>query len=144
MFLQIDGTLVVQVVNLIVFLIVLDAVFFKPVGAAIAERRAYINGLAADIEGAEADVRAMRGQADAKRAAARREADEMMARARAAAQTEAVEIVAAYAQRAQDLVDAAQKTVAGEVATARAKESDVVASLAQTLLERAVGPGTAA
>ena len=59
MFLSVDATLIVQVVNFIVFLLVLNVVFTRPVGAAIAKRRAYINGLSADTEQAEADLKAL-------------------------------------------------------------------------------------
>ena len=76
MFLSVDATLIVQVVNFIVFLLVLNVVFTRPVGAAIAKRRAYINGLSADTEQAEADLKALHAQAEGKRAAARtKEAD---------------------------------------------------------------------
>ena len=140
MFLAIDGTLLVQVVDLIVFLVVLNALFLRPVGAAIAKRRAYINGLATDIEAAEGDVRALRGQAEAKRAVARREAEDLHAKARAAAQNEAAQVAAGYTQRAAALVADAQREVATEVATARTREDELVKGLAQTLLDRALGP----
>ncbi|GAC1427195.1 MAG: hypothetical protein NVSMB64_33210 [Candidatus Velthaea sp.] len=118
----------------------LNAVFLRPVGAAIAKRRAYINGLATDIEAAESDVKALRGQAEAKRAAARREAEELHAKARAAAQNEAGQVTAGYTQRAAALVADAQREVATEVATARLREDELVKGLAQTLLDRALGP----
>jgi len=49
MLLALDGTLVVQLINFLVFLVVLNAIFLKPVGAAIARRRAYIDGVSHDI-----------------------------------------------------------------------------------------------
>jgi len=143
-FLSVGGTFVVQVVNFIVFMLVLNIVFMRPVGAAIAKRRAYVNGLAADIESAEADVRALRGQADAKRAAARREGDDVIAKARAAAQNEAAETSTVSLARAATITGEAHAAVAAEVATARSKEDEIVASLSRTLLERALGPDVAA
>jgi F-type H+-transporting ATPase subunit b len=136
-FLSLDGTALVQIVDFIVFLIALNIVFMRPVGAAIAKRRAYLNSLASDIESAAADEKALHAQAEAKRAAARRDADEAIAKARAAAQAEAAEITAAASVKAAGIVDDAQRAVAAEVATARTKESEIVASLAQTLLDRA-------
>lgn len=146
MFLSVDwhGTFLVQVVNFIVFLVLLNIVFMRPVGAAIAKRRAYINGLASDIEQAEADVKALHGQAEAKRAAARREADDVLAKTRASAQNEAASVQASYAERATGIALEAQQAVAGEIAAARSKEDEIVATLSRTLLERALGPGAAA
>ncbi|HTJ27823.1 MAG TPA: hypothetical protein VMA36_16825 [Candidatus Limnocylindria bacterium] len=141
MFLSIDGTLIVQVVNFIVFIVLLNLVFLKPVGAAIAKRRAYIDGLARDIERGQGEVKALRGQAEERRAAARRDAEAALAKARARAQNESVEALAEYQQRAQGLVEDAQRTVAGEVQAARTQEAQVVDSIAQTLLDRALGPG---
>ena len=50
MLLSLDGTLVVQLINFLIFLVVLNAIFLKPVGEAIAKRRAYIDGVARDIQ----------------------------------------------------------------------------------------------
>ncbi len=143
MFLQIDATLIVQVVNFVLFIVLLNIVFLRPVGAAIAKRRAYIDGLARDIESAEADVRSARGTAEERRAAARREAEGVVAKARVAAQNEAAEIVASYQERASGIVEEAHREVGAEIAAARAGEDQVVDSIAQTMLERAIGPGAA-
>jgi len=143
-FLSVDATLIVQVVNFIVFLLVLNVVFTRPVGAAIAKRRAYINSLSADTEQAEADLKALHAQADGKRAAARREAADLLVKARGAAHDEAAALAAGAASRASAIVAAAQQTVAAELAEARTKEDDIVAALSRTLLERALDPGAAA
>jgi F-type H+-transporting ATPase subunit b len=140
-FLSIDGTLIVQVVNFIVFIVVLNLVFLKPVGAAIAKRRAYIDGLARDIERGQGEAKTLRGQAEERRAAARRQAEAEIAKARVQAQNEAGEELLEYQQRAQALIEDAQREVAREVEAARAKEPQVVDSIAQTLLDRALGPG---
>jgi F-type H+-transporting ATPase subunit b len=143
-FLQIDATLLVQVVNFVLFIVLLNIVFLRPVGAAIAKRRAYIDGLARDIEAAEAEVRSARGAAEERRAAARREAEAAIAKARVAAQNEAAEIVASDQQRATAIAEEAHRAVAAEIAAARAGEDQIVAGIAQTMLERAIGPGAAA
>src|SRR5471032_2369118 len=107
--LSLDGTLLVQLVNFLVFLLILNAIYFRHVGAAIAKRRAYINGLAHDIESLQGDVKALNDQADGKRAAARRAADEAIAAARAEGSSEADRISADALAKAQSLVDAAHK-----------------------------------
>jgi F-type H+-transporting ATPase subunit b len=140
-FLSIDGTLLVQVVNFVLFIILLDIVFLRPVGRAIAERRAYIDGLTRDIESGEAEVRAARGRAEEQRAAARREAEAAIAKVRTAAQDEAGEVTAEYQRRAQAIIEDAQRQVGGEIEAARAGEAQIVEGLAQTMLERAIGAG---
>jgi len=140
MLLSLDGTLVVQLVNFVVFLVILNAIFLRPVGAAIARRRAYINGVAADIEQFESDIRSLRAQAENQRAVARREVDGVIAEARSTAQGEAASIVGDHQLQASALIAEAQATVALEVKAAKAEEEAIVTSLARTMLERAVGP----
>jgi F-type H+-transporting ATPase subunit b len=142
--LSLDGTLVVQLVNFLVFLVVLNAIFLKPVGAAIAKRRAYIDGVSRDIEQYEADVKLLRTQAEERRAAARREADAVIAQARSQGQNEAATVSADYTARAAQITEEAQAAVAQEIVQARQNEQQLVESLADTLLNRALGPAVAA
>ena len=144
MFLKIDGTLIVQVVNFVLFIVLLNIVFLKPVGAVIAKRRAYIDGLARDIEAASMEVKTARGTAEERRAAARREAETAIAKARAEAQNEAAAVVTDYQARASTIVAKAHEEAGAEIAAARAQEPQIVESLARTMLERAIGPGAVA
>jgi F-type H+-transporting ATPase subunit b len=137
--LSIDGTLVVQLINFIVFLLILNAIFMKPVGAAIARRREFVDGLKHDVEQLQRDAAAFRGTADERRAAARREADEAIARARVAAGSESDTVIAAAQQRAAEIIAQAHAEVDREIATARAEEARLVDALANDLLERAIG-----
>jgi F-type H+-transporting ATPase subunit b len=136
MFLSIDGTLIVQIINFVVFYAILQMVFVKPVGIAIAKRRAYLDSIAQDLEGAQGDAAAIRTQAALKRAQARREADESIVKARSEAQAEAARIQADFGARASTLVEAAHKTVESEVATANARVDALAKQLAETMLER--------
>ena len=137
--LSLDGTLIVQLVNFIVFLVILNEIFMKPVGAAIARRRAYIDGLTHDIEQLQRDAKELRGQAEARRLAARREAEEAIARARVAAAQEADALVVAAQSRAGEVTKLAHAEVAKEVAAARSQEGRVVGLLANEMLNRALG-----
>ncbi len=137
--LSLDGTLLVQLVNLIVFLAILNVIFFKPVGAAIARRRTYIDGLKHDIESLHAEAKAFRGQAEEHRSAARREADEAVARARAEAGKEADAIVSEAQSRAAGITAKAHAEVAIEIAAARRDEPRIVEGLAADMLDRALG-----
>lgn len=136
MFLSIDGTLIVQIINFVVFYAILQMVFVKPVGAAIAKRRAYLESIAKDFEGAQTDAAAIRAQAAQKRALARRDADETIVKARSQAQAEAAAIQADYGARATTLIETAHKTVESELVTANAQVDKLAKQLADTMLER--------
>jgi len=138
-FLRIDGTFWFQLANFAIFFAILNAVFLRPVGEAIKKRRAYIEGVQNDYERYAAQVSASRSDADQKRAAARRQADETIGKARAAGESEATAIVASRGAEAQAITDLARATVATEVQAARTREGELAQGLAKTLLERATG-----
>jgi F-type H+-transporting ATPase subunit b len=137
--LSLDGTLIVQLVNFIVFLAILNAIFFKPVGAAIARRREFIDGLRHDIEQLQSEAKTLRGQAEERRIAARREADELIARARVEAGKQSDVVVTRAQERASDIVASAHAEVDRELERARADEPRIVNALADDILGRALG-----
>src|SRR5579871_6787482 len=102
MFLSLDGTLFVQLLNFAIFFALLNVVFLRPVGRAIAKRRAYIDGLVSDYDRYQAEAHKLRSEAEAIRAEARRRAEQTVAAARAAASNEAAAISRRYAQQAKD------------------------------------------
>lgn len=139
MFLSLDGTFWVQLVNFAIFFAILNVVFLRPVGAAIKKRREHIEGVQADYERYARQVAVARAEADALRAGARREAEETVAKAKAQAETEGAAVTATQAEAAQTVVEAARRTVAAELATAKGREAELSQALARTLLERAIG-----
>jgi len=139
MFLSLDGTFWFQLVNFAIFFAVLNVVFLRPVGEAIKKRRAYIEGVQADYERYQAEVKKQRVQADQERAGARRAADETLAKARAEGEAEAVSIVGGRSADAQKIADDHRATVAGEVTAARTRETELTQSLAKSLLDRVLG-----
>jgi F-type H+-transporting ATPase subunit b len=139
MLLSLDGTLFVQLINFIIFLLILNGIFLKPVGSAIAARRAYIDKVGADIAQFEYDLKSLRVQADEKRAAARRKADVTVAEARAEAQGEAAAIIADHQAQAGAIVAEAQATAGLELGQARMSGAAVIEALAHEMLGRAVG-----
>ncbi len=139
MFLSLDGTFWIQLLNFAIFFAILNVVFLRPVGDAIKKRRAHIEGVQADYERYTRQVTGSRAEADAKRAAARREAEELVAKAKAAAESEGAAHTAVEAEKAQVAIDAARSTVAGELRAAKGREAELSQALARTLLERAIG-----
>jgi F-type H+-transporting ATPase subunit b len=136
--LAIDGTFVVQLINFVVFFLIVNALFMAPLRGAIAERRAQLSGLQTDIDAALEQAAALARQAEAKRAAARREAGALLVKARVQTDTEAGEIAARYAADAAERVARARVAVADEIARARGREEQLVRELADDLLRRAI------
>jgi len=136
--LSLDGTLVVQVINFAIFFALVNVLFIRPVRVAIEKRRAYINSVLSDEEQFLAQCRAIEGQAESKRAAARREADVRLSKARTEAAAEADGILAQHADQAAMLVEKAQQTVAGEIAAVREREQKLVAELADLMVGKAL------
>jgi F-type H+-transporting ATPase subunit b len=139
MFLQPDGTFFFQLINFAIFFAILNVVFLRPVGEAIKKRRAYIEGVENDYKTYASQIHSSRTEADQKRSIARREADDVIAKARAAGENEAATIVGDRTSEAQAIADLARATVESEVQAARAREGELAQALAKTLLERATG-----
>jgi F-type H+-transporting ATPase subunit b len=136
MFLSLDGTLIVQLINFAIFFAVLNVVFLRPVGRAIAERRAYIESLTADYDRAQADARALRARLEEIRASARRQAEQIVAAARSRANDEAAALAADYARRVATIVDEAQRTVEREFAATQPERERLARMLAEQIAER--------
>jgi F-type H+-transporting ATPase subunit b len=137
-FLSLDGTFFVQLLNFAIFLAVLNIVFLRPVGRAIVKRREYINSVVADYDTYQAKAKALRDNDARLRAEARREAEHAIAKARAEASNETAKLAAGYAERVHSTIDEAQREVAQELDAARAGEERLVAALSDLMVERAL------
>ena len=137
MFLSLDGTFLVQLVNFAIFFALLNVLFLKPVGKAIAKRRAYINGLRDDYDRYQAEANAMRENAERIRAEARRDGEQMLAKARAEASNQTAELASQYAAKVQATVEEAQRKAAEELDKARANEEQLVRQLSDIMVDRA-------
>ena len=138
MFLQLDGTFVVQLINFAIFFALLNVVFIRPVSRAIVKRREYINSVTNDYDRYQAEAASCRSEAEAIRAAARREAEQTMATRRAEASNESAKLSAEYNERAAQIVAQAHQTVGAELQAARANEQQTVAELADLMVSRTV------
>lgn len=138
MFLQVDGTFVVQLINFAIFFALLNVLFFRPVSQAIRKRREYIKSVTTDYDTYQAEANALRAQAEDVRAGARRDAEAIVAKARAAASNQSAEIAAQFGQQAQGIVESAHRTVEGELTAARTHEDQTVRALAELMVDRTV------
>lgn len=132
------GTLIVQFVNFVIFFAILNVVFIRPVSRAIVKRREYINSVTYDYDRYQAEAHQLRAQAESIRAAARREAEQLLAQERAKASNEAGAISAEASAKAMEIMAQAERTVAAELQAARANEPQTVRDLADLMVERAL------
>ncbi len=138
MFLQVDGTIVVQLINFAIFFALLNVLFLRPVSRAIRRRREYINSVTSDYDTYQAQATALRAQAEEVRATARRGAEATLTKARAEASNATAALATDYAGKAQATIETARVTVAGELAATRPMQEAAVAQLADLMLARAI------
>ncbi len=138
MFLKLDGTFFVQLVNFAIFFALLNVLFLRPVGKAIAKRREYINSVTADYDKYQAEANALRANDERLRAEARREAEQIVAKGRADASNATAELATKYGSQAQTVVEEAQRQVASELDAARAQSQRTVGELAGLMVDRAL------
>jgi F0F1-type ATP synthase membrane subunit b/b' len=136
MFLKLDGTFIVQLINFAIFFAILNFVFIRPVSRAIVARREYINSVTNDYDRYQAEAKALRAQAESIRAAARREAEAALSKSRAEASNEAAAISVEYGQQATQTVEEAHRAVEAELQAARADEVQRARELADLMVER--------
>jgi len=141
MFLQLDGTFWIQLINFAIFLAVLNVVFLRPVSRAIRKRREYINSVTADYDRYQAEGKALRAQAEDVRLQARRQAEATIAKARAEASNKSAELASQYTAQVQSTIESAHATVEGEMKNARVNEDAVVRQLADLMVQRTVEAG---
>ncbi len=139
MFLSLDGTFWVQLVNFAIFFALLNALFLRPVGRAIRKRREYIDGVVSDYAKYQGDAKALREQAERIRAEARREAEQKIAKVRADASNETAEMASRFSAQVQSIVAEAQRNANAELDRARANEDRLVKQLADAMVERTLG-----
>jgi F-type H+-transporting ATPase subunit b len=138
MLLQLDGTFVVQIINFVLFWVLLNYLYIIPTRRAMEARRDYIAGLAADAERFEDEAGALIAQANAKLDQARRTADGIMRAAAADAASQVGAIETKTAERVNEIVMQARSTVEAERTKALAESTAFVRELAAQMAERAI------
>jgi len=142
-FLSLDGTFWLQLINFAIFFAILNVVFLKPVGRAVAKRRAYIDSLVEGADAAQARLRELQAQIEGKRGAARREAEAAISKSRADASNEVARITAEYNAKVQEIVTAAERTVEAEMTQAQSSLDVRASELAELMLDRTLVGGNA-
>ena len=113
---------------------------YVKLGQFLATRPDVVGGaLASDLERLQDQMPPFsQAQAEATRAAARREGEQTLIRARAEASNEAAALAAQYSGQVQQIVEQAHQTVSGELQSAKANEEKIVSELAAMLVDRAI------
>ena len=139
-----DGTLIVQILNFVVFWALLNWLFIAPTRRAIERRQRVIAKLHADADAARAAAAALESEAAGLLDEARRRTDELMRDGAAKAAASAKEIERRAAEEAAATIALAQAKVATERADAAAKQGVFVGELARSMAHRALGAESAA
>ena len=139
MLLSIDGTFLVQILNFILFWVLLNFLFIAPTRRAIEQRHTFITDLYREGDDLAAKAKALQAQADGILGDARRRTDEAMRAAAAQASDEGHEIERKALDEAAALVQVAHATVASEHKAALEKQQAFVADLARSMVARATG-----
>jgi len=134
-----DGTLLVQMLNFVVFWILLNWLFIAPTRRAIEERQRLLAGQFEDADRLRAQAADLEAQAAATLDEARRRTDEIMRAAAAQASGHAHEIERRAAEEAAATVALAHANVAAERAAAVEKQGPFITELAQAMSQRALG-----
>jgi F0F1-type ATP synthase membrane subunit b/b' len=139
MFLKLDGTFWIQIINFFIFYAILNVVYIKPASAALRKRRAYIDSVHNETETALRAVDELKNEADNKRAEGRREGDHIAATIRNEAMKQAEEIVAKAQAEFTRIAEESETKVYREMSVARAEENRLVQELADEMVQRALG-----
>ena len=143
MLLTLDGTFFAQILNFVVFWMLLNWLFIAPTRRAIEARQRAIAKFHADAEAARAQARGLEAEAAGLLDAARRRTDEIMREGAAKAAASAKEIERLAAEEAAATVALAQAKVATERSDAAAKQGVFVNELARSMAQRALGAESA-
>src|ERR1700730_71601 len=136
MLLSIDGTLLVQILNFVVFWVLLNFLFIAPTRRVIEERQRVIATQHREAEDLRKQAAALQKQADAIIDDARRRTAETMREAAVRASGEVADIERRAYEEAAATIARAQATVASELEQATAKQTPFVTELANAMVKR--------
>lgn len=136
---DLDATLPLMAVQFLILTVVLDAIFYKPVGKAIDDRDGYIRTNRAEAEERLAKAEKLAEQYERDLADTRRQAQAVIAEAQAEAQKQAAETIAAAQAEAQAKQEETQKALDQERQAAMSSLEQQVDSLSQQILDKVLG-----
>jgi F-type H+-transporting ATPase subunit b len=144
MLLSLDGTFLVQILNFVVFWILLRYLFILPTRRAIEERQRLIATMLREADEFAARAAALQAQADGLLDDARRQSAEILRTAAAQASAEASQFERKAIDEAAASVQLAHATIGAERRQAEDRQAPFVEELARAMMQRAVEAGGAA
>lgn len=136
---DLDATLPLMAVQFALLAIILNAVFYKPLGNAIDERDGYVRSTTADAEERLAKAEKLAQEYEQALASARREAKQLVEDAQAEAQEMGAKSMASAQQEAQAQREAVQKELDAQKQSAMSVLEQQVDALSQQILSKLLG-----
>jgi F-type H+-transporting ATPase subunit b len=136
---DLDATLPLMAVQFLILTVVLNAIFYKPLGKVIDDRDGYVRTNRAEAEERLAKADQLAQQYERDLADTRRQAQAVIAEAQAEAQKQAAETVAAAQAEAQAKREETQKALDQERQAAMSNLEQQVDSLSQQILDKVLG-----
>lgn len=133
---DINATLPLMAIQFLILAAVLNAVFYKPLGAAIDERDKYVSSSLVDAKQRLAEAEKVASQYEQELASSRKQAQEIVAEAQAEAQKLASQQVAEAQAEAQQRREEVQKELESEKESAFQVLESQVESLSRQMLDK--------
>ena len=136
---KLDWTLFLQFVNFMVLMVVLNALLFKPLRAALQARREAIEASQAKVQDLDEQVQAQIARYEAQLQEARLQGAQERATLRKAGQEEEARILGAANQTAAEKLQTIKEQIQGEAGTARQALRDETEDLAREIAGKVLG-----
>lgn len=133
---DINATLPLMAVQFLILAVVLNIVFYKPLGNAIDERDGYVNSNITEAKEQLAQAEKLAKQYEQELADSRRQAQAIIAEAQAEAEETANQQIAAAQQEAQAQKEQTQKEIEAQKESAFQVLEGQVAALTQQMLDK--------
>jgi F-type H+-transporting ATPase subunit b len=135
----IDITMPIHIINMIVLMIILNAILYKPVLGILDKRRAKIDSLNKDVEQFEENARHRQAEVDKKMHEASMKAKKALDGARSEAQAVGAEKLAAIRKEAESEKEKQLAELRAQIDQARKELQDNVAGFAQEMAGKILG-----
>lgn len=136
---KLDWTLILQFVNFMILMAVLNSLLYKPLRAALRERRATIDGARAKVADLEEQVQAQVARYEAQLQEAKMQGNQVRAALRKVAHEEEAKILGAAKAKASDQLNAIKQQITTEADTARQALRQETESLAKEIAGKVLG-----
>lgn len=136
---SIDVTLLMHIINMIVLMIVLNALLYKPVLGILEQRKHKVAGLNADVDQYEADARQRQAELDSRIREASNRAKKALDGARAQAQAAGAEQLAVIRKESDSIKEKQLADLRSQMEVARKELQENAAGFAQAMASKILG-----